>query len=70
MYIPIFSIVQNDSRFSGSFKTTQEFKEEINEGKISAIDSNIFWNDFFTSRKNILPVECVIYFLPSLDLTS
>lgn len=38
MYIPIFSIVQNDSRFSESFKTAQEFKEEINEGKILPVE--------------------------------
>lgn len=29
----------------------QEFKEEINEQKISLVDSNIFWNKLFTSTK-------------------
>ena len=38
--------------FLASFKTIQEFSEEINEQKISLVDSNIFWNKLFTSREN------------------
>ena len=41
-------------KFFESLKMIQEFKEEINALKIFAIDSNIFWNKLFTSRKNIL----------------